>query len=247
MLTHFLNPPQSTGGAHTTPVDSENPLPVKLNASVALTGDFEIGGVYLQDSSGNKVAVSGNSLKIDGSSVTQPVSMVNIPLATGAATSSKQDDQTAALTAISGYTNSANTHLAAIDTKLAGSVAVTGAFFQATQPVSGTFWQATQPVSIAAMPSTPVTGVFYQATQPISALTLPLPSNAAQESGGNLATIAAQAVDPTTEELLAKIVNVLSFISYQLAELPANLTLSLNKGVPALNADSYENYFSSLN
>jgi hypothetical protein len=28
-----------------------------------------------------------------------------------------------------------------------GSVAVTGTFFQATQPVSGTFWQATQPVS----------------------------------------------------------------------------------------------------
>jgi hypothetical protein len=30
------------------------------------------------------------------------------------------------------------------------SLAVTGTFWQATQPVSGTFWQATQPVSIAA-------------------------------------------------------------------------------------------------
>jgi hypothetical protein len=30
---------------------------------------------------------------------------------------------------------------------LTGSVAVTGTFWQATQPVSGTFWQATQPVS----------------------------------------------------------------------------------------------------
>ena len=38
------------------------------------------------------------------------------------------------------------------------SVAVTGTFWQATQPVSGTFWQATQPVS----------GTFWQATQPIS-------------------------------------------------------------------------------
>ena len=54
---------------------------------------------------------------------------------------------------------------------------VSGAFYQATQPVSlaasvavtGTFWQATQPVS----------GTFYQATQPISAASLPLPALAA--------------------------------------------------------------------
>ncbi len=38
------------------------------------------------------------------------------------------------------------------------SLAVTGTFWQATQPVSGTFWQATQPVS----------GTFWQATQPVS-------------------------------------------------------------------------------
>lgn len=81
-----------------------------------------------------------------------------------------------------------------------GALAVTGAFYQATQPVSGTvtvgnasvavtgsFYQATQPVSIASMPSTPVTGTFFQATQPvsiaatvaISAASLPLPSGAA--------------------------------------------------------------------
>lgn len=34
--------------------------------------------------------------------------------------------------------------------------------------VTGTFWQTTQPVSIASMPSTPVTGTFWQATQPVS-------------------------------------------------------------------------------
>lgn len=48
------------------------------------------------------------------------------------------------------------------------SLAVTGTFWQATQPVSGTFWQATQPVS----------GTFWQATQPISAAALPLPTGA---------------------------------------------------------------------
>ena len=85
---------------------------------------------------------------------------------------------------------------------LSGSAAVTGTFWQATQPVSlaalpalpagpnaigsvsvsnlpstqavsGTFWQSTQPVSIATMPSTPVTGTFWQATQPVSLSALP--------------------------------------------------------------------------
>lgn len=64
------------------------------------------------------------------------------------------------------------------------SLAVTGAFYQATQPVSGTvtvgnaslavtgtFWQATQPVSLASTTitgSVAVTGTFWQATQPVS-------------------------------------------------------------------------------
>ena len=43
------------------------------------------------------------------------------------------------------------------------AVAVTGTFYQATQPVSGTFYQATQPVS----------GTFWQATQPVSLTSLP--------------------------------------------------------------------------
>ena len=69
-------------------------------------------------------------------------------------------------------------------TRVSGSVAVTGTFWQTTQPVSGTFWQATQPVSgtfwqttqpvsIATMPSTPVTGTFWQTTQPVSLATAP--------------------------------------------------------------------------
>lgn len=73
-----------------------------------------------------------------------------------------------------------------------GALAVTGTFWQATQPVSGTvgvsgsvavtgtFWQATQPVSIAG--SVAVTGTFFQATQPISAASLPLPTGAATQT-----------------------------------------------------------------
>lgn len=62
-------------------------------------------------------------------------------------------------------------------------------------PVSGTFWQATQPVSgpltdtQLRASAVPVSGTFFQATQPVSAASLPLPSNAAQETGGNLATL----------------------------------------------------------
>lgn len=40
----------------------------------------------------------------------------------------------------------------------------------------------------------PVTGTFWQATQPISVASLPLPSNAAQETGGNLAAILAKII-----------------------------------------------------
>lgn len=61
-------------------------------------------------------------------------------------------------------------------TSITNPVAVTGTFFQTTQPVSiaaavavtGTFFQTTQPVS----------GTFFQATQPVSAASLPLPSGA---------------------------------------------------------------------
>ena len=49
-------------------------------------------------------------------------------------------------------------------------------------PVSGAFFQATQPVSIASMPTTPVTGTFWQATQPVSASSLPLPAGASTEA-----------------------------------------------------------------
>jgi len=48
---------------------------------------------------------------------------------------------------------------------VSGSVAVTGTFWQATQPVSGTFWQATQPVSLASVPSHAVTNAGTFAVQ----------------------------------------------------------------------------------
>lgn len=66
----------------------------------------------------------------------------------------------------------ANSSLAAIDTKLGGTLLVDGS--GVTQPVSGTFWQATQPVSgpltdtQLRATAVPVSGTFWQATQPVS-------------------------------------------------------------------------------
>lgn len=63
---------------------------------------------------------------------------------------------------------------------IAGAVTQSGAPWSVTVSgsvaVTGTFWQATQPVSIAG--AVAVTGTFWQATQPVSAASLPLPSGA---------------------------------------------------------------------
>lgn len=77
--------------------------------------------------------------------------------------------------------------------------------------VTGTFWQATQPVSIAA--AVAVTGTFFQATQPVSAVALPLPAGAATsalqssiistlgsplQAGGNVAVTNFPATQPVS-------------------------------------------------
>lgn len=100
-------------------------------------------------------------------------------------------------------------------TLLSNPLAVTGTFWQATQPVSGTFWQATQPVSgpltdaqlrAVAVPVSgpltdaqlraavvPVSGAFFQATQPVSiAAAVPVTDNAGSltvdDGAGSLTT-----------------------------------------------------------
>lgn len=68
-----------------------------------------------------------------------------------------------------------NASLASIDTKLSGPVSVSVGNIPhvvvdtaPTTAVTGAFFQATQPVSLATAPTTPVTGTFWQATQPVS-------------------------------------------------------------------------------
>src|SRR3990167_9608595 len=83
------------------------------------------------------ITLDGESVAVTGAffQTTQPVSLTSLP----------SHDVT-------------NAGTFAVQVTSAPVTAVTGTFWQATQPVSGTFWQATQPVS----------GTFYQATQPVS-------------------------------------------------------------------------------
>jgi hypothetical protein len=69
---------------------------------------------------------------------------------------------------------------------LANGVLVDVSRVQGTVPVSGPLTDTQLRAS-----AVPVSGAFFQATQPISAASLPLPTGAALEAGGNLAAIAA--------------------------------------------------------
>jgi hypothetical protein len=69
-----------------TMVDESNPLPVKISS------DIQIGAVEIKNGTDDtRVTVTpANALKVDGSAVTQPVSLATVPLATNAATASAQ-------------------------------------------------------------------------------------------------------------------------------------------------------------
>ena len=129
---------------------------------------------------------SANPLPITGS-LTDITGTISLP--TGAATQ-------ATLAALNDKVVAVDTGAVVVSsgtiTGITNAVAVTGTFWQATQPVSGpltdaqlratavpvstgtvavtgTFWQATQPVSGTFWQATqPVSGTFWQATQPVS-------------------------------------------------------------------------------
>jgi hypothetical protein len=117
-------------------------------------------------------------------------------------------DNNGSLTVDGTVSLSANTLAALedINATVTGSVLVSN--FPATQAVTGTFWQTTQPVSIATMPTTPVTiatmpttpvtGTFWQATQPVSGTVT------VQDGGGTITvdgTVTANVTFPTTQQV----------------------------------------------
>jgi len=188
--------PLTTGQYGTFQLTANRALFTNLrNASGAEIG---VAAVPLQVSLAN-TAANSTAVKVDGSAVTQPVSgtfwqttqpvsAASLPLPTnaaqetggnlatlaGAVTSSKLQTNEAQIAGTAVSVNSgvkdAGTQRIVIATdqpQLTNALKVDGS--AVTQPVSGTFWQTTQPVS---------------------AVSLPLPSNAAIETGGNLATLA---------------------------------------------------------
>lgn len=133
--------------------------------STASGADHQGLDVTLYDNAGNRLGTSGTPVRTDPTGTTvQPVSAASLPLPAGAATETTLAAANTVLgataDAASSTTGTINAHLRSIAAALAGtltatisgSVAVTGTFWQATQPVSGTFWQATQPISAASLP-----------------------------------------------------------------------------------------------
>jgi len=133
----------------------------------------------------NPQPVSG-TVTANAGTGTMAVSAASLPLPTGAAT----ETTIAAISAKFGALG---------QTTMAGSTPVTIASNQSALAVTGTFWQATQPVSgtVSISGSVAVTGTFWQATQPvsgtvtanagtgtfaISAASLPLPTGASTET-----------------------------------------------------------------
>lgn len=165
-------------------------------------------------------SIQGGSYTVTPGTGTWPVSAAALPLPAGAATSAKQDQQTAELVAVDSNTAALfkagqSIGNASFGASQVGSWTVTanqggawsvGASQQGsytvtpgtgTWPVSGTFFQAVQPVSQSgSFAVTPGTGTF-----PISAASLPLPSGAATSAGQASALAELVAVDSNTAAL----------------------------------------------
>lgn len=168
------------------------------DADATPTGTVALGfdGTNVQalatDSSGNLQAEVINTVTVDGSGVTQPVSAASLPLPTGAATAANQ--QTDALTDTELRATPVVVDLGSNnDVTVTSSALPTGAATAANQStvighLDGVETLLTT-IESNQLPdghnvtvdnaSIAVTGTFWQATQPVSAASLPLPSGAA--------------------------------------------------------------------
>ncbi len=132
---------------------STAPLSTKV-ATLELDDTFQAGVSAIVDASGARAKTltisAAGAAKVDGSAVTQPVSgtvTVANPTTNPETGLAKDGTDITTPTAMPAGGVGIRGWLSAIWTKLNGTLAVSGTFWQATQPVSGTFFQATQPVS----------------------------------------------------------------------------------------------------
>ena len=133
------------------------------------------GLVQIQDSLGNNLSSTSGSLN------------VNVTAGGGGGTQYAQGTTNASPTGTVAFGKNPSNILNSLITDASGNLIVNIA--TGTVATTGTYFQATQPVSIATMPSTPVTGTFWPATQPVSGtVTTTPPSNAStsvSQFGGN--------------------------------------------------------------
>jgi len=154
------------------------------------------------------VTVSG-SVSVSNFPATQAISAAALPLPAGAATSALQ--------------TTGNTSLSSIDSKLTSPLAVTGTFFQATQPVSGT-----------------VTANAGSGTFAISAAALPLPSGAstsALQTTGNTSLSSIDTKTPSLGQALAAASVPVVLTAAQLTTLTPVTSVTVNNasGASAVN------------
>src|SRR5881396_67958 len=124
-----------------------------LSTTTLGTNQFPVGSCYVPGTAGGALtSLEGIQVNTDGQG--NKSSAMRVGLKDG-------DDVTLGTTTQTKATDGSATSWSVIQLqkgildKLLNSIAVTGTFWQATQPVSGTFWQATQPVSIASLPALP--------------------------------------------------------------------------------------------
>ncbi len=159
-------------GSFTATVASDGPTGAAVPADASYMG-MNVGGLL------TGVPGTANGVKVDGSAVTQPVSgtfwQTTQPVS-GTVTADQGGTwnigTVTAVTAITDSLPAGSNTIGAVDQAgtwnvgVTGSVAVTGTFWQTTQPVSGTVAVSGVSGSVA------VTGAFYQATQPVSLATV---------------------------------------------------------------------------
>lgn len=181
MATSFYSRYPSSGGASSNPANG-------TTGQTAPTVATEVGGV---GPDGNLHAFSTDNAGV------QNVNVTSSTLPAGGATAANQVLEIADLDSINTKTPALGQALAAGSTPVVLTAAQISAL---TPPTTVTVIQPTGTnlhTTVDNFPATqPVSGTVavsnFPATQPVSAVALPLPANAAQETGGNLATIATQ-------------------------------------------------------
>lgn len=188
------------GSGVTQPISAASlPLPTLAATSTKQSDGSQKSQIV--DGSGNVIASTSNALNTSSAqsgtwNITNISGTVSLP--TNASTSGKQDTGNTSLASIDGKITAVNTGAVVVSSSALPSGASTSSLQSTgntslasidtkTPSLGQAAMSASSPVVIASDQSAiPVSGTFYLSTQPISAVSLPLPSNASQETGGNL-------------------------------------------------------------